>query len=190
MKVLLLLLVVTLACGCSPPPDYSNRVALAELQNAVKVQQGEIVKLQNSIVFLLQNEKNKITDKSEVLTIDPTSNGFQIQATRFGPVLIKPVSASPYLDGYKIILSIGNLTSATFARSSAEVAWLDSSLNFKPDLATNSAKLPNQKTIQINTPISAGSWTPVEIIIAPATAEAVHQLGFSITPETIQMRYQ
>jgi len=72
---------------------------------------------------------------------------------------------TPYLDGYKAQLAIGNLTSATFNGAKITLKWGED--------------LSKSKEISVTNTFHPGRYTNVEVSLTPARLEDVK--GFSVT---------
>ena len=106
-----------------------------------------------------------------------------------GFLLISVESAEPYLTGYKLHFRIGNPLAANYAGFKAKVKWSKAYDYAKYTQASFEEwkKGVQEKEFDLTDLISSGSWTPVEIILAPATAEQLADVELSISTDTIRL---
>jgi hypothetical protein len=60
---------------------------------------------------------------SDSATVSTEREGYGVARTQFGPFTVANRGVTPYLDGFKVKLAIGNLTSATFHGVKLTVTW-------------------------------------------------------------------
>ena len=84
----------------------SVRAEIAELKKQVASLEGQL----NLYKYLLKQKQ----DRTDELAVDVTARGFLKLDTTNGPVLVSVQEVSPYLDGYKVKLELGNPTNATY----------------------------------------------------------------------------
>jgi len=56
-------------------------------------------------------------------TVSTEEEGYDIAKTKFGPFTVSCSGATPYLDGFKVKLRIGNLTNAKFNGAKLNICW-------------------------------------------------------------------
>lgn len=103
-----------------------------------------------------------------------------------GIFLVQCENAQPYLQGYKIWLSVGNLGSATYPNVTLTAEWTaDSGPN--ADILGDPTKI-RRVVEHLNQDIQPGTWNRVELILAPATAAQLSHLRISLATPTISLR--
>jgi ABC-type transporter Mla subunit MlaD len=104
---------------------------------------------------------------SKIASLEPgnallsTENeGYTIASTKFGPFIILKRGVSPYQEGFKVKLGVGNLTGATFKGARLHVT------------------LGNQQTkiYNLSDEISPQAYTNVEIAVSPAKTDEIKTL--------------
>jgi hypothetical protein len=178
---------------------------IEDLKKKVEALETEIKKLQESSDFLsssvygsnssngLIQRLSAVEDRYLTVELDPASpKKFSRIDTTSGILYVVLEDTSPYLDGYKVKLKIGNPMYTTFQGITMNVTWgpkWDSSKKFV--LAEyNKWKADQQKKEFTFTEIlSSGAWSPIEIIL-PKTTPA--QMGLvtilSIHADTASLR--
>ena len=143
---------------------------ITNLVNTVVAQASEIASLKQRLTTLeWQNLHSSYS-------ITPESKSFGIYDEEHTKLFISTKNIEPYLDGYKVQLSIGNPAAADFTGLKVISRWgppWQTNLVFKEWLANWHAV-----TNDLPQTIRHGSWTDVEISILPATAAEIHQATF------------
>ena len=103
--------------------------------------------------------------------VDPQHNGYFNLKTPYGVLLIKTDSVEQYLDGFKIHLSIGNPTSASFNGFSLICSAYDS---------TNYMQTVHSITNDMTDVLTAGNWNKINFVLAPATMDEVRNASISV----------
>jgi hypothetical protein len=116
---------------------------------------------------------------SQIAALEPGSallstenDGYTISSTKFGPFIIMKRGVSPYQEGFKVKLGIGNLTPATFKGARLHVT------------------LGNQQTkiYNVSDEISPQAYTNVEIAITPASADEIKTLQVGLELSQIYLK--
>ena len=90
----------------------------------------------------------------------------------------KTRGATPYLDGYKIKLRIGNLTNANFNGAKLNVGW---GLPYSQNVNINTwSKSQKTKTFDLTNVIRSGSFTDMEVALTPAKPDEIKQFTVGI----------
>jgi hypothetical protein len=100
--------------------------------------------------------------------------GVQRIDTSMGSFLIGLKDVSPYLDGYKLSISIGNPSSITYTRSEITVRWVTDTL------------IQTSKTTIIED-LNPGYWNRAEVIISPAKADDISKLEITMETNTVEL---
>jgi hypothetical protein len=180
MKIIPLLALCLFAVGCT---DNSNRAKLASIEDENKRLMDEVVMLrqdvgqlkadvkkdEEGVLFLLT--KVDTTDGTQPASLSGSTKGFELAKTEYGSFLVSLVDVQPYLDGFKVTLSIGNPLYADITDGTISVKYGTSS--------TDSLSTVSQP---IDQPIAGGHWTDVVITVAPAKVEQLDYIGVSLDP--------
>jgi hypothetical protein len=180
MKNFFLLVLCLLIVGCT---DRSNQARLAALEERNKRLIDDGILLRQDLAQLRADMKKdeeavlflvtKITeaDGTKAAPLSGTTNGFELAKTEYGSFLVTVVGVEPYLNGYRVTLSIGNPLDADVTDGTISVKFGTS--------PTDSLSTVSQ---DIDQPITGGHWTDEVIMIAPATAGQLGYLGVTLNP--------
>lgn len=99
--------------------------------------------------------------------------------TSSGCFRISPISVTPYLDGYKVVLNIGNPYSCTFHDPKICATW---STKYKREKGSFSDwyKTIKQKEYSFVAEIKEGYWTKIEIPLIPCSMEELESVRVAI----------
>jgi hypothetical protein len=149
--------------------------------NNILTLQGQVMVLNAEVQMLLA------PDASVVL--DPTTRAYSIVKTNLGQLLVSVVDFSPYLNGYKLKLAVGNPSFVTYNGAKLAVRWGTAPSWGKKDFdgATWNQSLQT-KELSITNSILPGAWNNVEVVVAPATAEQTAYLALSINLDQVALR--
>lgn len=149
-----------------PPAPAPPLAAAPELTAKIAALESELAALKRnsdsdgrSINYLLSQAEFK----NQWVSLDPASPGFHRVNSSAGFFLVSFQSAQPYLDGYKVVLRIGNPTVAVYEGVKISAAWgargrADDRI--PPKLRNMDVNLPGR--------LEPGSWNDVEMVL-PAT---------------------
>ncbi len=176
----------------------SLKFEISELQK----QKEEIKKIANSkigvgsdAIFNIHKRLWALEQYNSV-SFDPTGQkNFQRLDTNNGTFLIILDNVTPYLDGLRVTLSIGNPSAATYSGLKLNVSWgkrfpvyeenkLDEYMK-NSAIANASTK---QKEISLTDSLQPGSWNKVTFNISPASAKEFGRLEVTLTTDQVVLR--
>lgn len=137
--------------------------------------------LEMKILFLEMNQNNYRT-----VTLDPSSKEYQRIDTTSGFFLISLKDVKPYLDGQKIILDIGNPTSATYHGFKMNVKW-GRKFDSNKDNYDEWKKSLKEKDVSFTDELRPATWNRVELIVSPAPPEQLGYINLSMETDTISL---
>lgn len=140
--------------GCENKQKTSDSSAVQEKTLSARVDELE------GDVAGLQLNMQSLSDGSALVSTQ--EKGYAIARTKFGSFAIVCKDVNQFLDGYKVRLSIGNLTSARFDGTKIFVKWGKSFLK--------------NKEISVTDSFFPGRYTTIEVVITPAKPEDVKEL--------------
>jgi hypothetical protein len=111
---------------------------------------------------------------------------YGLARTAHGPVIVSMDKIEPYLDGYKVTLSVGNPTTVTFSDATIEVEWGLPWGNGRSYVETSKSR--KKKTFSILKSFQPGAYTLTEVALTPAKAEEIKSLSVGVTWSKINMR--
>lgn len=127
---------------------------------------------------------NRVTElEYKYVYLDPSVKGFERIDTSNGFFLISLIDVKPYLDGYKLILDIGNPTLADYKGFTLNVRWGRKIKDFKN--SEEWSKSLQRKEVSFTKNLNPASWTKVELILSPATPEQLGYIQLSMETPTI-----
>jgi hypothetical protein len=106
-------------------------------------------------------------------TISSDGISYDIAQTRHGAFLIIARSIVPHLDGYKIHLDVGNMTSATMNGAKVHVVW---------------ATYTRTSDFNVTTKFTPGMYSGFDIFLSPAKPEEVKTLIISLEFNNVELR--
>jgi hypothetical protein len=121
-----------------------------------------VVKLKLELFKLQMQVTQMSSGSADVSTID---KGYSVAQTKFGSFTIVCKNVTPYLDGYKVHLSIGNLTNARFSGAKINLLW---------------GKDYNSKEMSVTNIFYPGRYTNVEIVLTPAKPEDIKTFSVAL----------
>ena len=122
-------------------------------------------------------------DKQTEVVLNPANLGvFQRLDSNPLQFLVSLKSVTPYLNGYKLVIDVGNPSTAHFSGVKIKCKW-NASYNWATYSAASykawEAAMHTSET-EVQNDISPGSWNPVDVILLPATSEEMGYLAVSI----------
>jgi hypothetical protein len=187
MKAFFLLALSLLVSGCTDRSDRARMAAIEEknkrledgsilLRQDISQLKSDVKKDEEAVLFLLG--KINETDGIKPASLSGTTKGFELARTDYGSFLVSLVDVQPYLDGYKVTLSIGNPLDADVTDGTISV-------KFGPSEADSL----NTVSQAIEEPLAGGHWTNVSVTIAPARAEQLGYMGVSLDPTGMELHH-
>jgi len=173
-----------LVAGCnqgSSTPSTNNSQSNVAFASASET--GEELKKLRSDLFGLELRLSAL--ESGDATVSTEEEGYDVAKTKFGPLTVSTRGATPYLDGFKVKLRIGNLTNAHFNGAKLNVGW------GPPLIEKNFAEwIKNQKKkkIDLTTRFLSGAFTDIEIALTPAKAEDIKSITVGIELNQLSLR--
>lgn len=109
-----------------------------------------------------------------------TDNGF---------FLVSVEEAAPYLSGYKIHLTIGNPSNATYRNYKLKIKWSKQYDWAKYTQASYDEwnKAIQEKEISYPESLEPGTWNGVDVILAPVTADQLGYMTLSMEASTVSL---
>ncbi|HEY2232799.1 MAG TPA: hypothetical protein VGK01_04920 [Candidatus Angelobacter sp.] len=161
---------------------------LTQLRAEISRLQERVTKLENRLTFQEYLLKGK-QEKHDQIYLDLTEHAFQRLDTDSGTVLVSFEDATPYLNGYKIHLTIGNPSSMGYAGYKLKVRWAKTYDYNKYTEASYAEwdKSIQEKEISFTEKLEPGVWNPAEFILSPAAADQLGYITLTITTNTVSL---
>jgi len=187
-----LLVLLTASCSQKPAQDKTGADVEAlkqQIQTLTAQLQDTQQKLSDQATRITKLEFWQLTETNDSVALDPGSKSYGVVKTNLGNLLISVDNVTPYGDGYKVRLMVGNPNMVTFDGASLKVQWAE-----KPQWGTqgfNYAKWNaslQEKDVNITNDLLPGTWNPVEVVLSPATAAQTGYLAVSATLNKLELR--
>jgi len=162
----------SIAKSASPDPNLLQNIS--DRLNALEKQSAA-----NELLDTYRGERiQMLWDAQESAALLTTeSNSYAVARTSFGPFVLVCRSVTPYLDGFKVKLAIGNITSATFNGAKLKIGW-----------ALASTAESKSREVEVTTVFYPGAYSQVEVVLTPAKSQDVKIVSVGITVNVITLR--
>ena len=171
-----------------PSPAQTSE-QLKELRAEISRLQDSIIKLERRLQFqeLLMKSKQETHD---LIYLNTSEHSYQKLDTATGVLLVSLDDVVPYLNGYKIHISIGNPSSASYAGYKIKIRWAKAyDYNKYTEASYNEwDKSAQEREISFTDKLESGVWNPAELILTPATADQLEYLILSISTSVVSLR--
>jgi len=185
-----MLIAASLAAAQSKPAASSTDHQLAQLRKDVDGLRKENDSLKSQ-VRELRSKLFRLQAKAEAFTkveLDPASpRKYQRIDASNGFFLISLDDVSPYLDGYRVSLNIGNPLGATYVGFKMNVRWgprFDWS-NFDAVAYDKWEKSVQNKEVSFTDSLKPMSWNKVEIILPATKSDQIGFIEVSLDTDTL-----
>jgi hypothetical protein len=140
-------------------------------------------------VGVIQFQTLGLSDTSPFVVLDPTTRAYSIVKTNLGQLLVSVVDFSPYLNGYKLKLAVGNPSFATYNGAKLTVRWATTPKSGVAGFdAAAWAQTLQSKDLSVTNALLPGAWNQVEIVVAPASADQTGYLALSMVLDQVSLR--
>jgi len=110
-------------------------------------------------------------NRNHTVLLDPAEKGYQRIDSEDGFFLLSTKDVAPYLDGYRLLVEVGNPTTIRYVGFKIKVRWGPTQLDFG-----DNDKTMKRRELAFPATQYPGSWTIVTIPISPATSEEAHNV--------------
>jgi prefoldin subunit 5 len=150
---------------------------LSALQIQHEKDMNELLWNNSSLEYMINKDKS--------ITCNATSKGFQRLDTDLGAFLISVDGVTPYLNGYKLNLRIGNPSMCKFGGFTLKVKWGED--------FTSKGKLTYQdwkkslisKDEKFTEDLECGRWNKVDLVLAPAKPEQLEHIEIEMEVDRV-----
>jgi hypothetical protein len=175
----------------SPPAPQTTAAELASLK---KQNQNLQIAVDALTMRLAAVEKSNFSNALDIIvfqhatiSIAPTDLGKYARLdSAYGVFLISLENVTPYLEGYRLSLDIGNMTSASFIGFSLDASW-NASFDAKTDYNKWQAAEKKQ-TFSFPTSLLPAAWNRIELILPNTDAAHFGYLQLAITTNTVSLK--
>jgi len=163
---LFILTVILVLSGCSD-------------EEKIKSLESKIATLESRLEYLAKDEDD------EAAFVSTEENSYATVKTEHGAFIVVCKEATPYLDGYKVKLAIGNITSASFSGAEITATW--GAMN-PVERFLDEHKKEQKKTFNLTTIFPPGQYSDIEIVLTPAKPEEIKKIKVSLLFNSISLR--
>lgn len=164
------------------PQDAASRLQqlVTKLERDVASLQAKVKELEDGLGSVQSELWSLEGEKRDTIALDVSSRAHQRLDTDFGSFLVSIEDVSPYLNGQRLKLNVGNLSYVTYRGFTITAAW---GKKFTAGMKFADWRPSRQeKEISFTDTLLPGRWNRVDLFLVPASAE---QLGFvNITMKT------
>lgn len=172
------------APGASEPKSDQAADAMTARIVALEKQIATLQSSNSFLSYLVTQKRNKY----DSIQLDPSDHNFQQLDGSVSTFLVILEDASPYLNGYRMKLSIGNPSNATFSNVSLKIRW-GNAYDFKSYDKDKYEKWQNsikEKEITLTDDLKPGAWNTVTVDLVPCAASETGFLELSMkTPSVV-----
>lgn len=125
--------------------------------------------------------------KYDSIQVDPSNHSFQRLDSDTSTFLVSAEDASPYLNGYRLKLSIGNPSDAKFTGVKVKVRWArvyDFSKFTSESYKTWQSSI-HEKEVALADDLMPGAWNNVDLDLVPAASDELGYLEVSIASPSV-----
>jgi hypothetical protein len=207
--VFITVLIFSLITGCND--NNSKRLVKIEnelntVKNMVDKQALTILGLNGKLLyqeFRIKNLSESVFGEKSII-LDPSEKGFSVLETNTGFFLVSFGNATPYLDGHKIQLNIGNpfqmdfngiVSKVTYGRREPDFPDSEKLSNEEYTKATNKwnkdyevwKQSLREKEISLLNTLLPGMWNKIEITLPSTKPEEIGYLKLSIRANQVSL---
>ncbi len=161
--------------GCQPATDPAVTQKLKSMTEQINSLEIQGLILSNALETISAQQWNDHVaqtahDFAPVNPDEPTHNRVD---TDLCPMLLYTEKAEPYLDGYKVRMNLGNPSAILFDGFELAAHWGPKATKTLQGEEWRAKQ--HSITNKINVPLPSGTWTPFDLVIAPANAEELRR---------------
>lgn len=163
-----------------------NEAAVLAVVDELEELRGQLRNLNSQVTFALTQQR-----RFQRIELDPYKPGFQRLDTDLGTFLISCRNVVPFLGGFKLLLDIGNPSSAQFNGIAINVRWgrkfKDEDLPDDPASAVRKwSDSLRKKTERLTTVLRPGRWNRAELTL-PGKKDELGYIELSIETDNVTL---
>jgi len=169
-------------CGGQSATPAGVQAPTAATAEQIDELRKSVARLEMDTFFL----KSRIESlESGEATASTEEQGYDIARTKFGPFTVSTRGVTPYLDGFKVKLRVGNLTNADFNGAKLKLGW---GPPYDGKNYEEWQKAQKKKEMSATNRFASGSFTDVEVILMPAKPEEIKSITVGFELDQLQLR--
>jgi hypothetical protein len=186
------LLFITVSLHATPSIAQQRRKSTPKTSTTTNTNRtSDIAALEQRVNYLSRRvwELEQKLKQYEAAELDTTGGAFVRVDSNNASFLVRVARVEPYLNGYKVVFGIGNITTASFTGFDVVATWgikePNALQNFDGWMAwKNSLREKVQAFAEV---LSPGKWNEVEMILTPAKADELAYLKFSMITKDVSL---
>lgn len=196
--VVILPLLLVASCSDEKSQRLEQKVAtlsneVAELSIGIKGAQYQLGQHRSELNNLNDDKMVREMYAPRQAVLDPTKKNFTPVERNGERFFIRCQDTTPYLDGYKVALAVGNPSSALYngfkltavwGKALPVKKWFDAAAQkeWQSSLRTNEFTFTDE--------LRPGTWNKVEIILSPAKSDELEYLAIGLQTGAVRLREQ
>ncbi|MCC7386893.1 MAG: DUF3251 domain-containing protein [Deltaproteobacteria bacterium] len=178
------ILLIFAACQLDPERDaLQTRVAALEAKNATL--QKQVDNLRASTEFLRAFMLAPEPFETAVFKTSDLSGYARVDST-LGPLLISIEDIKPQLDGFRIMLSVGNPSSVTYLGFKIRATWASDAAPPIP-MPGLGPPPPSYREASFTENLTPGAWHRVRLDLRPATATDIANIRIALETNQVSL---
>jgi hypothetical protein len=187
--VVSLLAICIAVSGCSQErPGSGVGMKIGELEaklSALEATVGYLTKRLNDLDFQ-QALLRSASERYRTATFDPADKGYARLDTSGGTFLVSVDDAKPFLEGYKLVLKIGNIQAVRYSSYTLKTSWGEKWDSGKQNYQKWRESLKTKEFRQTEQ-LVPGTWNRVELTLSPAKAAEIGYLEIEMVTDVVSM---
>lgn len=165
--------------------DYEYRIA--SMQRDLQQQRSDLEKFREGFRMLM--DSGILSGRTKLVALDPASKAYGRLDTATGFFLVSCQDVQPYLDGYKVILHIGNPLGVRFVGFKITARWGPRYTGEDNDYESYAKWMGGLKArdFAFADVLEAGRWNEVELVLTQTTAQQVGYIQVSLDTNTVSL---
>jgi hypothetical protein len=159
------------------------KIQVEGLSQAVKKYESWF-KYRDALAQMYQEKVDAVIKNSVFL--DPSERGYDTITTDTGTFFVSLGKVEPFLDGYRIVLEIGNPYAITFFDLKITIEW---NKKIPSDLSNYDAWLKTKRVQDFSdlTELRPGSWTNLPLVLSDTKPDQLGYLQVKLSAKSVRM---
>lgn len=174
-----LLILACLPSGCAPARSEAHAPRPDSLETKVAGLEREAISLEQRLIRL-----EMARSQYDEVTIDPSTKSFQRLDSTVGVLLVSCQDVQPYANGFKVHLSIGNVTMATLHGFKLKVSWGPA---YTDTTVTDWTTARHSGEFDFTDDLLPGKWNKVAFALTPAQPRDLDYVSVGMESNTVSL---
>jgi hypothetical protein len=168
--------------SAAPAQSKSSQPPTHEIDEKLAALEKRVTELEGTVQWYKYEIDGK-QDKTETVILDPSSREFQRLDSDSGTFLVSLADASPYLNGYRINLDLGNPSNAKYSNAKLKITWGPAIKDFSKYDEWKASL--HEKDVDITSNLEPGAWNHETIDLIPCSSNDLGYLKVSLQTPTV-----